>query len=66
MSDEKEARDFASLLTLPKEGQRRALEMFVTFLTSADETPEDGLFDLADEALMLTDEVAEAFGIEED
>jgi hypothetical protein len=37
--------------------------MFVKFLQEADETPGDCLFDLADKALWLTDDVASEFGI---
>ena len=65
MSGEKVARDYTPLLTLDDEGKMRALKMFVEFLESADETPDDCLFDLADSAFALTDDIARAFDIEE-
>ncbi len=65
MSDGKVARDYTSLLTLDDEGKTKALQMFVEFLESADATPDDCLFDLADSAFALTDDIAKAFGIEE-
>jgi hypothetical protein len=65
MSDEKVARDYTPLLALDDEGKMKALQMFVEFLQRADRTPDENMFDLAEDAFALTDDTARAFGIEE-
>jgi hypothetical protein len=61
-----EPRDFSPLKNMDEAGKTQLIQLVIDICREIDSIPDDGLFDVADRAIRFTNDIAEAYSIEDE